>query len=118
MVLQEMWATLTVYNVVRRLMAHAAAVHGIDPRRISFVDALVVLRMAAPRVQDCPVEGLLQHYSRLLEDVAACARRRWRRKRQSPRALRVKTLGFRRKKPGERCVQVDFLANLKLGAAS
>ena len=50
---QELWATLALYNLVRRLMADAAEVHHLDPRQISFVDSLEVVRMALPAVQGC-----------------------------------------------------------------
>ena len=47
MVEQELWALLSTYTLVRRLIAAAARRRGIDPRRISFTSALT-------RIQDRP----------------------------------------------------------------
>ena len=41
---QELWGLLTVYNLVRREMALAAAVHRVPPRRISFRSSLTWIR--------------------------------------------------------------------------
>jgi len=40
LVAQELYAMLIMYNLVRLLIAQAAAQHGKDPRLISFLDAL------------------------------------------------------------------------------
>ena len=47
-VLKEMYVIVTVYNVVRRVMAEAARKQGVRPNRISFADALYWLRYAKP----------------------------------------------------------------------
>ena len=118
MVEQELWATLTVYTIIRGLMAQAARAHAIDPRRISFVDALTVIRLAAAQAVPRTPRRRLAHYRRLLKDLAACARKRWRRPRRAPRVLRIKILGYPHKKPEHHSEPVDFLENLRLGAAS
>jgi hypothetical protein len=114
---QELWATLALYNLVRRLVARAADVHGIDPRRISFVDALEVVRLALPTVQGCDPGRLVALHVQLTTDLADCILERWRRHRLAPRAIKVKSRPYRHKKPGERTVTRDFLAHLTLGAA-
>lgn len=111
---QELWATLALYNLVRRLMADAAEVHHIDPRQISFVDSLEVVRMALPAVQGCDMRRLTPLYVQLLTDLGACALDRWRRPRLAPRAIKVRTRGYRHKKPHDRCVPFDFLAHVTL----
>ncbi len=117
MVEQELWATLTLYNLLRRLMARAAALHRIDPRRLSFVNAVEVVRLALPAVQAGPRDALVGLYVRLVSDLGGCALRRWRRPRRAPRALKIKTHTYRHKKQGEHTVRVDFLATLQFGAA-
>ena len=114
---QELWATLALYNLVRRLMADAAEVHHLDPRQISFVDSLEVVRLALPAVQGCAIERLIPLYVQLMTDLGACALDRWRRPRLAPRAIKVRTRSYRPKKPHERCVPFDFLAQVTLGVA-
>ncbi|MDQ3263485.1 MAG: IS4 family transposase [Myxococcota bacterium] len=43
---QELWGILLAYNLVRVEMARAAADAGVEPRRISFVNALSLIRTA------------------------------------------------------------------------
>ena len=45
-VLQEAYGLLVAYNLVREVIAEAATVHHLDPERISFIEALNVIRMA------------------------------------------------------------------------
>lgn len=47
-VIKEMLVFVTVYNLVRRVMVEAARKQNVEPRRISFVDALRWLRTARP----------------------------------------------------------------------
>lgn len=47
-VIKEMLVFVTVYNLVRRVMVEAARKQHVEPRRISFVDALRWLRTAQP----------------------------------------------------------------------
>ena len=69
MVEQEFWASMTLYTLVRGLMARAARAHGIDPRRISFVDALLVIKLAACSTSGRAPQNLHKRYERLLEDL-------------------------------------------------
>ena len=117
MVEQELWATLTVYNLLRRLIADAAKVHRIDPREISFVDSLEVVRIALPAVQASTPQRLLPLYVQLMTDLAGCVLDRCRRPRTAPRAIKVKSRPYRHKKPGERCSPFDFFAQVTLGVA-
>jgi hypothetical protein len=117
MVEQELWATLALYNLVRRLMDRAAGLHGFDARRVSFVDAVEVIRLAVPAVQGHRRRDLVPLYVRLMTDLGRCVMDRWRRPRCCPRAIKIKSLGYRHKKPGERSRPLDALAGLRLGAA-
>lgn len=117
MVEQELWATLTLFNLLRRLMADAANVHRIDPRELSFVDTLEVVRIALPTVQASAPQRLLPLYVQLMTDLAGCVLDRCRRPRTAPRALKVKSRPYRHKKPGERCSHFDFYAQVALGVA-
>jgi hypothetical protein len=47
-VIKEMYMFVTIYNLVRRVMVEAARKQKVEPRRISFVDALRWLRSARP----------------------------------------------------------------------
>jgi hypothetical protein len=114
MVEQELWATLALYNLVRRLIARAADLHRLDPRRISFTDALVVIRQAVPDVDRADLRALLPLYVRLMSDLGECRMSRWRRSRRAVRAVKVKMSNYWLKHPGDRCVEVDFLAGLRL----
>jgi Transposase DDE domain/Insertion element 4 transposase N-terminal len=111
---QEIWATLALYNLVRRLIARAAELHRVDPRRISFTDALVVIRQAAADVDRASVDSLVPLYVRLMTDLGACRLERWRRRRRAVRAVKVKMSNYALKRLGDRCGEVDFLASLRL----
>lgn len=119
MVEQELWATLALYNLVRRLVARAAQLHRIDPRRISFTDSLVVIRQAAAEVETSDRRRLVALYVRLMSDLGECRLDRWRRPRRVVRAVRVKMSNYALKRPGQHCLPTDFLAGLRLldGAA-
>ena len=54
-VMKELWAYMMVYNLVRLLMLDAAKRQGASPDRVSFIDALDVLRHRSP---DEPVPTL------------------------------------------------------------
>ena len=116
MVEQELWAMLATFNLVRRVVAGAARVHKIDPRRISFTDAVVVIVItwqagmrsrAAHRCAD----------ARLNDDLADCVLDRWRRPRRWPRVVRIKASPYERKKPGHREEFHDASKLLKMGRA-
>jgi len=48
---KEVWAHLLVYNLIRRLMAHAAAAHGVYPWEVSFKGALQTCNAFLPHLQ-------------------------------------------------------------------
>ena len=113
LVKQEMWALFALYNLLREQMERAATRAGTDPRRLGFVDCAEAIRRAVdegPAASDRPATG---RYTRLLDDMADCAQRRWRRHRRSPRAIRARRQRFRTKRPRDRCTPFNFMAALE-----
>jgi hypothetical protein len=51
MVQKEIWAHLLAYNLLRTVMAVAAAEHGIEPRRVSFTGAKQAVTAFAPKLE-------------------------------------------------------------------
>ena len=51
MVHKEIWAHLLAYNLLRTVMAVAAAEHGIEPRRVSFKGAKQAVTAFAPKIE-------------------------------------------------------------------
>lgn len=113
-VYQEAWGLIAAYNLVRGLMADAAAAAGVPPLEISFVDSLEVIRMALPRLHSCRPRQRNRLYSRLLRDIADCRLDRPRRKRHAPRVVKVKMSNFKLKQKRHRSTQRDFAAELRL----
>ncbi len=111
---QEFWATLSAFNLVRRLIEGAARVHRIPPRRISFTDALAVVTSTWAS-RDLRGEDLVRAYVTLCDDLAGCVLDRWRRPRLCPRKIRRRTARYPVKKPADR-ESVPSLA-LTLGAS-
>ncbi len=48
---QELYGVLLAYNAVRLMMHKAAQSARLDPRRLSFVNAIRIIRDAAPIIQ-------------------------------------------------------------------
>jgi len=70
MVRKEIWMHLLAYNLIRKLMAHAAAVGGVCPRDISFKGTLQTLVAFAAAGWSCP-ERSKELYAAVLRAVAA-----------------------------------------------
>jgi hypothetical protein len=89
-VLQEIYAMFTAYNLVRSIIATAATTHGLEPRQISFVDALTAILLVLPKLiatTGDEQEALMQ---RLYRDIARNCRLRARRNRQYGRKVKIK----------------------------
>lgn len=50
-IVQELYGLLLAYNAVRLLMHKAAQTEGIDPRRLSFINAMRIIRDATPIIE-------------------------------------------------------------------
>jgi hypothetical protein len=84
---QEIWALMTVYNILTGLAADAAALEGIDPDQISFVTVLRLTRAHLGADLPCTACGHRQDQPKqaLTSTIAASPRNRTDRKRTSPR---------------------------------
>ena len=73
MVRKEVWAHALAYNLVRTVMAQAAATHGIEPRSISFKAAMQTLAAFQPllELRAAGGPGRRELYGELLAAIAA-----------------------------------------------
>lgn len=116
-VLQEAYALLAVYNLVRQTMARSAQQGGLDPLHLSFLDGLRAVRHMIPRMQSASVERLPALHRQLLADVAEAVIDRPRRGRAYPRVLRVKIGHFQLKRAHHRQIVRDFAEMVRRAAA-
>jgi hypothetical protein len=105
MVCKEIWAHLLAYNLLRTVMAVAAAENGIEPRRVSFKGAKQAVTAFAPRIEVARPEGRVVLIDTMLT-IIAYHRVGNRPGRWEPRARK------RRPKPGVRLMQSRALARL------
>ena len=54
LVRQEMWGLLLTHFAVRQMMSQAAVKHGLDPDRLSFINAVRVLKRKLPQAMSIP----------------------------------------------------------------
>jgi hypothetical protein len=113
-VIQEAYATLIAYNLIRELMMEAGELHNIRPLDISFVESVKVINLALPQFQEASPELQLRLSERLLCDIAACPIDRPRRKRCYSRCVKVKMSPFLLKRPADQEEKRDFRAELRL----
>jgi hypothetical protein len=98
---QELWGIALAYNLVRLEMERAADEAGVEPNRISFVNALALIRNAWLAWSTLPLapgripEGLL-YLRRCLKLLILPPRRP---ERSYPRAVKVKMSAYNRKAP-------------------
>ena len=105
MVRKEIWTYLLAYNLLRTVMAIAAAEYGIEPRQVSFKGAKQVVTAFAPKLEAAPPEQRAGLMDALLKAVAYY-RVGDRPGRWEPRARK------RRPKPGTRLTQPRRVAKL------
>ena len=105
MVHKEIWAHLLAYNLLRTVMAVAAAESDAEPRHISFKGAKQAVTAFAPKLEAAPPEGRARLIDVLLATVAY-HRVGDRPGRWEPRARK------RRPKPGARLMQPRAVAKL------
>src|SRR5262245_62439491 len=105
MVEKEIWAHLLAYNLLRTVMAVAAAEHGIEPREVSFTGAKQAVTAFAPKLEAarrCERPALIDALLRVIAHHRVGDRPgRW-----EPRARK------RRPKPGARLNQTRAEASL------
>lgn len=95
-VLQEAYALVLAYNLVRSLMTESALKHEASPLRISFVDSLERIRSAALLMAAAPTPQLPALYADLLKSIAQNIVPQ--RRRENPRVVCIKMSAYRLKK--------------------
>jgi hypothetical protein len=105
MVRKEIWAHLLAYNLLRMVMAVAAAENGIEPRQVSFKGAKQAVTAFAPKIEAARSEERAVLIDAMLTTIAY-HRVRNRPGRWEPRARK------RRPKPGNRLMQSRAIARL------
>jgi Insertion element 4 transposase N-terminal/Transposase DDE domain len=96
-VIQELYGLLIAHYVVRRVMYEAALQAGIDPDRLSFINAVRLLCDAIPEFQMVAPEQRAFLYQRLLRDIARY-RLPERSQRINPRVVKRKMANFHLKR--------------------
>jgi hypothetical protein len=97
-VLQELYGILLAYNAVRFLMHEAALSVDIDPRRLSFIHAVRVLRETAPLMRAAPTLRLPALYTAMIRHIAL-GQLPTRANRINPRVVKKKMSNFAKKRP-------------------
>lgn len=97
-ILQELYGILVAYNAVRFLMHEAALSVDIDPRRLSFIHAVRVLRETTPLLRAAPVQRLPRLYAGMIAHIAQ-GRLPPRDNRIHPRVIKRKMSNFPKKRP-------------------
>src|SRR6516162_11320393 len=105
MIHKEIWVHLLAYNLLRTVMAVAAAEHGLEPRQVSFKGAKQVVTAFAPKIEAARPEERARLIGALLAAIAY-HRVGDRPGRWEPRARK------RRPKPGNRLMQPRANARL------
>jgi hypothetical protein len=105
MVRKEVWAHLLAYNLLRTVMAVAAAESGVEPRKISFKGAKQAVTAFAPKIEAARPEGRAALVDAMLAAVAY-HRVGGRPGRWEPRARK------RRRRPGMHLMQPRAVAKL------
>ena len=105
MVRKEIWAHLLAYNLLRAVMAVAAAENGLEPRRVSFKGAKQAVTAFAPKLEAARPKARAALIDAMLA-VIAYHRVGDRPGRWEPRARK------RRPKPGARLTQPRAEAKL------
>ena len=103
-VLQEMYGIMVAYNAVRFLMHEAALSVDVDPRRLSFIHAVRVLRETAPLLRASSAARLPALYAGMIAHIAR-GLLPLRDNRINPRVIKKKMSNFPKKRPEHYRVQ-------------
>lgn len=96
-VIQEAYGLLLAHYAVRSVMHEAAVQNGLDPNRLSFINAVRIIRDAVPEFQMTTSEQIPRLYRRLLNDIAR-HRLPERENRSNPRVVKRKMSKFKLKR--------------------
>ena len=100
-VVQELYGILLAHNAVRMLMHESARRLNLDPRSLSFIHAVRVIRETIPLMRAAPVAQLPCLYQAMLTHIAQ-GRLPPRENRINPRVVKVKMSNYAKKQPGDR----------------
>jgi hypothetical protein len=100
-VVQELYGILLAHNAIRMLMHESARCIDIDPRRLSFIHAVRVIRETIPLMRAAPVAQLPCLYQAMLAHIAH-GRLPPREDRINPRVVKVKMSNYAKKQTGDR----------------
>lgn len=95
-VLQEIYGLLIAYNLVRVMMARAAREQGIHPRRMSFRNSLMHVRLFLLSASQVAPGTIPKLYKQLCEDMGLLVLPE-RRERSFPRVVKIKMSNYKRK---------------------
>lgn len=96
-VVQEMYGILLAHNAVRAMMHEAALGVDVDPRTLSFIHAVRVLRETIPLMRAAPTHALQPIYRAMIAKIAQGVLRP-RDNRINPRVVKVKMSNFAKKR--------------------
>lgn len=99
-VVQEIYGLLLGHFVIRKLMSEAAIVANCEPRDLSFVNTLKILRCRLPEVPRS-ASGIVAWYANLIAEVAE-ERNEPRRDRINPRVIKTKMSRWPKKRQKHR----------------
>ena len=97
-IVQELYGILLAYNAVRYLMHEAALSVNVDPRRLSFIHAVRVIRETTPLLRAAPTSQLPCLYAAMVRHIAT-GRLPARDNRINPRVVKRKMSNFAKKRP-------------------
>jgi len=114
LVVQELYAMLTVYNLIRSLIKEATDQLGGDFLIISFSGALGVIIECAPQMSIAKGERRKRIWFFMLQVIAQSKIDRPRRLRRSPRAVKVKMSNFKQKRENDKSEYVNFAQDVEI----
>jgi len=115
-VMQEAFALVAAYNLIRGAMSQAATRHHIDPKLLSFVDCMRAIEHMLPRMRTAATLRLRELHDQLLLDLVRSLIDRPRRHRRYARVVKVKMSNFKLKRPHHREKAFDIRERIRIGA--
>jgi hypothetical protein len=100
-IVQEFYGVIIAHNAIRMLMHEAARSIDVDPRTLSFVHAVRVIREAIPLMRAAPTPQLPYLYRALIQQIAQ-GQLPPRDGRINPRVVKIKMSNYLKKRP-EHC---------------
>lgn len=115
-VMQEAFAMVAAYNLIRGAMTQAASHHGIDPKLLSFVDSVRAIEHMLPRMRAATAARLPELHDQLLLDLVRSLIDRPRRHRRYARVVKVKMSNFKLKRRHHGQQHFDIRERIRIGA--